>query len=192
MPEPRPPPLTRLAHRRLAEVLAPGDAAIDATAGNGHDTLFLAQAVGAAGEVHAFDVQAAALAASATRLDAAGVRERVTLHHAGHETMLARLPALRGRVAAITFNLGYLPGGDHALTTLPATTLAALEQALALLRPGGLLSVLAYRGHPGGQEEAEAVAAWLAERPELALETIPSPGPVLHLACRTGDRPPTT
>ena len=192
MPEPRPLPLTRLAHHRLAEVLAPGDSAIDATAGNGHDTLFLAQAVGAPGEVHAFDVQAAALAASAARLEAAGVRGRVTLHHAGHETMLARLPALRSRVAAITFNLGYLPGGDHALTTLPATTLAALEQALALLRPDGLLSVLAYRGHPGGEEEAEAVAAWLAGRPELALETIPSPGPVLHLGRRSGDRPPTT
>ena len=175
-------PLTRQAHQRLALYLRPGDIAIDATAGNGHDTLFLARQVGPGGEVHAFDIQQAALTNTHERLAGAGCLAQVTLHLAGHETMLQRLAGRQGQIAAIIFNLGYLPGADHANTTRDNTTLSALDQSLTLLRPGGVLSVLAYRGHPGGQEEAQAVAEWLAGQPALTVETLPSPGPVLHLA----------
>ncbi len=190
MSEPRRQPLTVLAHARLAQMLAPGDIAIDATAGNGHDTLFLARQVGPAGRVHAFDIQARALAATRERLAAASLTGRVTLYQAGHEQMRERLPpGLDGQVAAVTFNLGYLPGGDHALVTRPDTTLAALDQAVTLLRPGGLLSVLVYRGHAGGQEEAEAVAGWLQGQSGLNIERHESPGPVAWLAWRTPSPP---
>ncbi|MCA1804623.1 MAG: methyltransferase domain-containing protein, partial [Xanthomonadaceae bacterium] len=141
---------------------APGMPAIDATVGNGHDTLFLARQVGATGQVYGFDLQASALAAASARLLAAGVADRVSLLHAGHETMAAHLPAaLQGRIQAIMFNLGYLPGSDRQCITRPASTLQALRQALGWLAPGGLLTVLAYRGHAGGAEEADAVAHWL-------------------------------
>jgi predicted methyltransferase len=154
--------LTRLAHAAVAGVLDEGMQAIDATVGNGHDTLFLARQVGATGHVHGFDVQAPALAFAAARLRAAGLADRVTLIQAGHETMSARLSAtLPGRVRAIMFNLGYLPGSDKTCITRTISTLQALEQGLALLAPGGVLSVLAYRGHAGGAEEADAVAGWL-------------------------------
>jgi hypothetical protein len=69
---------------------------------------------------------------------------------------------VRGKVRAVMFNLGYLPGGDKQRTTAIVTTLAALEQAREMLAPGGVISVLAYTGHPGGREEAEAVKAWSA------------------------------
>ena len=52
------------AHRLLAQATPAGGTAIDATAGNGHDTLFLAQCVGANGRVYAFDIQPQALAAA--------------------------------------------------------------------------------------------------------------------------------
>lgn len=179
-------PLTQLAQQRLAALLRPGDLAIDATAGNGHDTVFLAQQVGPAGHVHAFDIQQSALDACAARLKQAGVADRVQLHLAGHQQMLAWVPQdWIGRVSAVTFNFGYLPGGDKTLVTLPATTLAALAQARQLLRPGGCLSLMVYRGHPGGQEEADAVARWLAATPGLILERIKSPGPWLYSACRS-------
>lgn len=154
--------LTALAHAAVAEVLGEGMRAIDATVGNGLDTLFLARLAGVAGHVHGFDRQAAALASAAERLRAAGITDRVTLIHAGHETMAEQLPTmLRGGVRAIMFNLGYLPGSDKHCITHSASTLLALEQSLALLAPGGVLTVLAYRGHAGGLEEARAVAHWL-------------------------------
>ncbi|MCW8874788.1 MAG: 16S rRNA (cytosine(1402)-N(4))-methyltransferase [Gammaproteobacteria bacterium] len=154
--------LTAMAQAAVAERLAPGMHAIDATVGNGHDTLFLARQVGATGQVYGFDLQACALAAASARLLAAGVADRVRLIHAGHETMAERLPArLRGGVQAIMFNLGYLPGSDRQCITRAVSSLQALRQALEWLAPGGLLTVLAYRGHAGGAEEADAVARWL-------------------------------
>lgn len=178
----RRPPLTEVAKQRVAERLRDGSLAVDATVGNGHDTLFLAQHVGPGGHVWGFDVQADALAAAAALLAQRGLTDRVTLVRAGHQDMDAHLPAhARGRLDAAMFNLGYLPGSDKRITTLVDTTLAALGAVAANLAPGGVLSVLAYRGHPGGQAEADAVARWLAAS-GLALETCESPGPVLYLA----------
>jgi predicted methyltransferase len=151
-----------MAHAAVATVLGEGMQAIDATVGNGHDTLFLARQVGATGHVYGFDVQQAALDASAARLRAEGVADRASLIHAGHETMARQLPAtLRGKVQAIMFNLGYLPGSDRGCITRATSTLPALEQSLALLAPQGVLSLLAYRGHAGGQDEAATVTRWL-------------------------------
>ena len=158
---PRTAPLVARAQEAVAPVLAPGAVAVDATAGNGHDTLFLAEAVGPAGRVYAVDVQEAAIAATRARLAEAGLEARIHLACAGHEDLTEQVaPADRGRVAAVMFNLGYLPGGDHTLTTRPPATLDALNAARGLLAPGGRLSVVAYTGHPGGAEEAEAVRAW--------------------------------
>ena len=153
--------LVQQAHAALSEILAEGDIAIDATVGNGHDTLFLAREVGEVGTVYGFDIQEAALDTAYRRLQEEGLAGRVSLYHAGHEAMAVVLPeSVRGRVKAVMFNLGYLPGGDKQRTTGINTTLAALEQARALLAPGGAISVLAYTGHPGGREEAEAVRGW--------------------------------
>jgi tRNA A58 N-methylase Trm61 len=144
-------------HRALREVIQPGDAVIDATAGNGHDTCCLAEAVGSKGQVYAFDIQRAALDAARERLRDQGLDERVTWNLAGHEFMSTHLPGhLRGKIRAITFNLGYLPGGDHSLTTRVPTTLAALEEAIRLLAPGGLITLMIYHGHPEGVEEKKS------------------------------------
>ncbi|SHK04258.1 class I SAM-dependent methyltransferase [Rhodothermus profundi] len=158
---------TTLAHRIVEAVLRPGEVAVDATVGNGHDTLFLAQRVGPEGHVYGFDVQAEALARTRARLEAAAVHERVTLFLAGHEHMAEKIPrAWHGRLGAVMFNLGYLPGGtNRTCITRPETTLPALEAALYLLRPGGVLTLVAYRGHPGGAAEAEAVQQWATRLP---------------------------
>lgn len=171
----RRPRLTERVHARLAAHLGAGDRVVDATAGNGHDTLFLARQVGARGQVWAFDVQAPALAATRERLQAAGLTDRVRLIHAGHQSMARHLPpAALGQLRAVMFNLGYLPGGDHALTTRPETTLAALQAAWDALAPGGVISLMIYRGHPGGAAEFEAVANWCHSR-GIAPETPDGP-----------------
>lgn len=153
--------LVQLAHVALAKIICQGDYVIDATVGNGHDTLFLAQQVGSSGKVYGFDIQQAALDETWHRLKGAGLETRASLYHAGHEAMAIVLPeSLCGKIKAVMFNLGYLPGGDKQRTTAITTTLAALEQAREMLAPGGVVSVLAYTGHPGGREEAEAVKRW--------------------------------
>lgn len=146
------------AHREVAAVLQAGDQTIDATAGNGHDTVFLAERVGDSGKVLAFDVQAEAIVAARDRVAVAGLTARVEFIHGSH----AALPehAAPGSVAAVMFNLGYFPGGDHAVITRTAETLTALDAALVVLKPGGILTVVCYPGHPGGDEESAAVTAW--------------------------------
>lgn len=175
--------VTDLAHIVVRQHLAPGDTAIDATVGNGHDTVMLADAVGPAGHVYGFDVQVAALDEARRRL---ATRSQVTLFQQGHEHMAASLPpALQGRVAAVMFNLGYLPGGDKGLVTRTETTLAAIGQATILVAPRGLLTVVLYTGHPGGAEEAAAVRAALAQVSEnfavhaVSREHAAAPAPAL-------------
>lgn len=149
---------TARAHRELAAVLREGDVAIDATAGNGHDTVFLAEKVGEQGKVIAFDVQAEAIAATRARVEGLGLGGRVRLIHGSHVALADHVEA--GAVAAVVFNLGYLPGGDHGLITREAETLVALERALGVLKDRGLLAVVCYPGHAGGDTESEAVVRW--------------------------------
>ncbi|MFO8231407.1 MAG: class I SAM-dependent methyltransferase [Longimonas sp.] len=155
------PALTTVAHQWIATHLTPGQHAVDATAGNGHDTVFLAQQVGAQGRVTAFDVQVPACAATRRRCAQAEVSDRVTVVHAGHETMRDHVEA---PIHAAMFNLGYLPRHDHTRITRPDTTVAALNAACELMTGGGLLTVLAYRGHEGGPEEAQHVQDWIDAR----------------------------
>lgn len=142
----------------LAPRIALGDTALDLTAGLGRDTLFLAQAVGAEGRVHAFDIQASALAETRRLLEEHGVEKRVSLHAVDH----ARLGEFISEPVNIAmFNLGYLPGSDHSITTQADSTLQALQAVLERLVENGVLVLTVYRGHPGGEEEARAVKEFL-------------------------------
>ena len=156
----------------LSARLKQGDIVVDATAGNGHDTLFLAQHVMPSGKVFAFDVQSAALESTRHRLAENGFGlDDIALIHAGHETLNERLPVeLRGRVHAFMFNLGFLPGSDKSLITRTETTLSALTQATEWLIEGGLITVVAYPGHDGGREEGVSIEQWMAELSADAFE----------------------
>lgn len=159
---PRPPTLTALAQAAVRDVLHPGDVAIDATAGNGHDTLFLAGCVGPAGRVYSFDIQQAALSATAQRAQDAGF-ENITLLHRSHAEMTAALPDVQpGEVSAIMFNLGYLPGGEKQLTTQAETSVSAIVEGLRLLKKGGIMTIVAYPGHDTGAVECDAVQRLLS------------------------------
>jgi predicted methyltransferase len=139
-----------------------GSWVVDATAGNGHDTLLLAQCVGRDGRVFAFDPQAAAMEATRARLGEAGALAQCTLINDGHQYMARLLPTeANGKLAAVMFNLGWLPGQDKSFITQKDTTLAALQTSLEWLQPGGLLTVVLYPNHDGGGEEADAVTGWV-------------------------------
>jgi tRNA A58 N-methylase Trm61 len=154
--------LVDLAHKVIATQLKPGDIAIDATAGNGHDTLFLAQHVGMQGRVYSFDTQATAIKNTTSKLQQAGLSNRVELIQAGHQHWLDYLPEQYiGNISAIMFNLGYLPGADKTITTLTDSTLQALEQVQILLSSTtGCMTIMAYPGHPQGKLELDAIEQW--------------------------------
>ena len=77
--------LTALAQQHLSEVIQAGDIVVDATIGNGEDTLFLAKSVGKHGSVFGFDIQTLALRITAEKLEQRGLSDRVRLVHKGHE-----------------------------------------------------------------------------------------------------------
>ena len=146
----------------LSRVLSEGDSAVDATMGNGHDTEALCRLVGPSGRVYAFDIQPQAVEKTRLRLLETGLADRATLFCLGHEHLAEAIP---GPVRAVMFNLGWLPGGDHGITTLLPTTLSAVEQALSLLLPGGVLVLCAYPGHPEGAREKESLISFFSSLP---------------------------
>jgi len=154
--------LTEKVHHILTNHLKEGDQAIDATAGNGYDTLFLAEQVGPSGKVIAIDIQDCAIRSTREKLESAGLIDRVRLVTDDHAIALGKLiPVDHENFAAITFNLGYLPGSDKSIQTCAESTEEALAASIQLLTPGGYLCVTAYRGHSGGIAEAETVEAFM-------------------------------
>lgn len=125
---------------------------VDATAGNGHDTVFLAELAGRTGHVYAFDVQTAALGATRNRLEAAGLADRVTLIHAGHENLAGLVPECT--VTAILFNLGFLPGSDKRRPHTQRRRLPRCGPLFACLENMGYFPCTCTQDTPGGAESA--------------------------------------
>lgn len=148
----------------LKKAVKPGDIAVDATAGNGHDTLFLAGLTGNTGQVFSFDIQEEAIENTRKRLKEHNVQERVTLIHQGHENIISSIPEQhRGKITGAIFNLGYLPGGDKTVVTQPQTTITAIEQLLEIMARGGIIVLVIYHGHPEGKIERDELLTYVTE-----------------------------
>jgi predicted methyltransferase len=146
----------------LETAITPGDLVIDATLGNGHDTVFLAGLVGEQGHVYGFDIQEEAVINSQHLLEEANLIKRATLFKKGHEQISKCIPsAHHGKITAAIFNLGYLPGGDKSIVTKPATTISAIEQLLSIMSPGGMIVIVIYHGHPGGDIERDSLLQYV-------------------------------
>ena len=159
-------------HSVLAQSLSIGDVAVDATIGNGWDTAFMADIVGGEGVVYGFDIQPVALEVTRVRTEASTADVRLFLK--GHEYMSDLIAAEhRGNVKAITFNLGYLPGGDKDITTHAESTVVGLEQARELLAPGGVVTVVCYR-HTEGERELGLVRSHLSTLPQKLYTVVES------------------
>ncbi|MBE3555041.1 MAG: methyltransferase domain-containing protein [Thermicanus sp.] len=154
------PKITTMGHTLIPSFVRPGDILVDATCGNGRDTLYLARLAGPKGKVYAFDIQEAALRKTRERLE----KERepiATVYYIldDHQNIDAHV---KEAPAAILFNLGYLPGGDHQITTQTSSTLIAVEKSLSMLKQGGLLLITFYPGHEEGRKEAKALAQFFS------------------------------
>ena len=157
--------LTAAATTWIEAVLFNGAQAVDATVGNGYDTLFLAHRVGPKGTVLGFDVQKAALAGARELLKFVGTLDRVSLIHDSHTQLANYLPA-EASIQGAMFNLGYLPRGNRQIITRPDTTVMALRAVLANLAARGRVTILAYRGHAGGIPEYVEVRQFLEQLPD--------------------------
>lgn len=157
-------PITQYCHERIQQMIKEPLLCIDATAGTGKDTVFLAKLVGERGRVISMDIQEMAIEQTKKRLlkERLSNRAEVVLDSHVHMDKYAK----KDRVSLIMFNLGYLPGGDHSLSTKADTTIEALEKGLNLLHEGGMISLLIYSGGDSGFEEKNQVLAWLRELPD--------------------------
>ena len=147
-----------MAHDFLAQVITQEDIVVDATMGNGHDTLFLAKL---AKQVYAFDIQKQALEKTSQRLQEAGLTNAELILQ-GHETV----DQFVREVKAAIFNLGYLPSADKSIITQPQTTLDALDKLCHMLVKGGRIAIMIYYGHEGGDIERDAVMDFVSHLPQ--------------------------
>lgn len=162
------------AHQLVEASVAPNDIVIDATVGNGLDTLFLTKLVVPRGKIYGFDIQQEALQKAKERIAAENLDpSNINLLHQSHANMLQCIPqAEQGHISAIMFNLGYLPGHSHEIITRPESTLPALEASIQMLKKDGLITIIVYPGHPGGQEEADQVSTWAKHLPQKHLQVL--------------------
>lgn len=148
-----------LAHDFIRGHVPSGGFCIDATAGRGGDTALLCSLVGETGRVLAFDIQPEAVASTRALLAERGCDRIGKVVQASHAEMAAH--AQPASVDCITFNFGWLPGGDHGIFTRPESSITAIGQGLELLRPGGVMSLCIYYGRDCGFEERDALLAYL-------------------------------
>ncbi len=151
------------ARQFLAAVLPNSRCVVDATAGNGNDTLFLCQQTPTDCRVVAVDIQLAAIQSATELIARHGYLEKVRWIHADHAHLSEHVD---GPVDAAVFNLGYLPGQDHSITTDPVSIGPALKGLINLLAPGGRITLVAYPGHGPGQAEIEFLETTLSQYPQ--------------------------
>ena len=142
----------------LDKIVQKGDVVIDATMGNGYDTIYLGNLVGENGKVYAFDVQEEAIKSTKKKVERDNMTDRVELILDGHQNLDKYV---KEEVSCVVFNLGYLPRAKHVVITKPDTTLEAIKKSLKLLKPNGIISIAAYIGHEGGLEEKNYICEYL-------------------------------
>jgi|SRR5699024_5028727 len=146
------------AHHLLENNIQKGDTVIDATCGNGHDTLFLSKLTGTSGTVFGFDIQPEAIQNTSVRLQMEAPFQNTTLIQDSHSNFLHHISVDKlTRLGGAIFNLGYLPGGDKQIVTTADSTITALEGIMTHLKSKGIIVLVIYHGHPEGKEEMEDI-----------------------------------
>lgn len=154
------------ARHLLESAVVAGDVVVDATIGNGHDTLFLSNLVGSDGRVIGFDVQEDAIKATTERIQNSNFKNNVRLFHESHEHAGIRLEPYHGKVSAAIFNLGYLPGSDKSITTKGESTIASIKGIFEHLKIEGIIVLVIYHGHEAGKLEKEEIMNWITSLPQ--------------------------
>ena len=144
--------LLELQKEFLRKHIGKGSVVCDFTAGNGHDSEFLSNTVGETGRLYAFDIQSAACESTKNHLAESGCPQNYTIINDSHANCKEYV---HEKINAGMFNLGWLPGSDRKVTTRRESTLKAVNAAIELLAPDGIILVAVYPGHEEGTLEGE-------------------------------------
>lgn len=153
--------LTRIYWERY---LSTGLKVIDATCGNGLDSLYISKKIlsNDQGNLFCIDIQEKAIQNTRHLLEtnlSPCQFKRISFHQESFELF----PPNSHQSDMIVYNLGYLPGGDKTITTTFEKTLKSLSLALDWLSDGGLISLSCYPGHSRGLLEFEKIHQYLKE-----------------------------
>ena len=132
------------------------DLAVDMTAGNGNDSAFILNVLGAK-KLIAFDIQKAA---RDNTLKLLGPRDNFTFILDSHSNIDKYI---QDKIDLAVYNLGYLPNSDKTITTRSDSTIESLEKVLSLLRKKGRVLITIYPGHAQGKIEADKLDHFLEE-----------------------------
>lgn len=126
--------------------------AIDFTMGNGNDTLTLSKV---SKKVYSFDIQELALKNTKELIKGINNVELILDSHENFDKYI-------NSYDIGVFNLGYLPQGDHHITTMVDTTLIAIDKAVKHLNKDGHLYIVVYIGHDEGKKESIKVDEYVS------------------------------
>jgi hypothetical protein len=138
-----------------------GDICLDATVGNGNDTIKLSQKVGKAGKVYGFDVQKIAIDITSEKLLKSDLLYQTFLINDSHTNVDKYI---NEKIAFGIYNLGYLPGSNKDITTISSTTIESIGKTLNLLKENGIIVIVSYINHDGGYEEYKSVQSYLSSQ----------------------------
>ena len=155
------------AKKLLKEKIDKNSIVVDATAGNGHDTLFLAKS--AAKKVYAFDIQTQAIENTTTLIAKNNVLDKCEIILDSH---LNFDKYIEEKITAVIFNLGYLPNASHNITTTAEVTLPTIEKFLTKLASGGRIIIVVYWGHDNGKIEKEQLLKQLIKLNQKEVEVL--------------------
>ncbi|ASK62906.1 16S rRNA (cytosine(1402)-N(4))-methyltransferase [Virgibacillus phasianinus] len=153
--------IIQFSHYLMEEAVNKGDTVIDATCGNGHDTVFLSEIVGENGHVFGFDIQEQAIEHTKENLAVHKITNATIIKdshsNAIHHLTVDQLTSLGGAI----FNLGYLPGSDKGIVTKSESTILAIEGILSHLKENGIVVLVVYHGHEGGDIEKRNILEYV-------------------------------
>lgn len=171
--------LTEICHKKIYEWVSnkKNIFSIDATCGNGNDTLFLSKI---SKTVFSFDIQNIAIDRSKKLLVDNNLQSNVLFFNESHSDLLKFIP--NDKINIVMYNLGWLPKSDKSCVTKAETTLQSLTSLKKILAKENIVSVLSYRGHDGGNDEFIAVENFLSDKNFQRFEDKLNPkSPVLFL-----------
>jgi len=150
-------------HKLINKIANKEKVAIDATLGNGHDSLFLSPLFR---QVYSFDIQDLAIKRSKEKLRD---YNNVTIIHDSHSNLDKYI---NDKVDLVLFNLGFLPGSDKKIATNSYTTIQAIAKSYKLLNDDGKIIIIGYSRHLGGKKEIKDIEQYLIDNKHKYIKEI--------------------
>ena len=139
------------------------DVCIDMTCGRGNDTHYLAPLCD---KVLSFDIQEEAIK-SAKELNSE--YKNIIYINDSHANVDKYV---NEKIGIVIYNLGYLPKGDHNITTHLEEVIISLDKVLKLLRKNGVIIITLYPGHEEGLRESVGLSNYLMKLNQKEYEVL--------------------